>query len=116
MKYLTVKQAAEECGMSVNQIKRACKNGELKASEVAGSGRYGWQYMIAEDDLVEWVENRPSGRRTNTVVVYTKDPSDMTVNDIAGEILNRIQEAYNKGYSDGMHQAKVEMLKKLNEV
>ena len=30
MKYLTVKQAAEECGLSIYQIKRACKNERVK--------------------------------------------------------------------------------------
>lgn len=114
-KHYTVKQAAEECGVSTATIKSAIKNERLKASTVPGGGKYGWQYMISETDLFEWLEHR--GERNHRQLTFIKNQyKDMTVEQLAGRLLNMVQEAYKQGYEDGMHSAKVEMLKKLNEV
>ncbi len=119
-KYYTVKQAAEECGISDHTIKRCAKNGELKATEVqTGQGRYGWAYRIAESDLLEWLENREKKTKTvhpRTEKFVEKQYADMTLEQLAGKLLKMVQDAYNKGYEDGKHAAKVGMLKRLNEV
>ena len=114
-KYYTTKQAAEECGVSLNTIKRAIKNEELKANTVPGMGKYGWKYMISETDLFEWIEHGHERTAKQSKIVKQKY-SEMTVEQLAGRLLNMVQEAYKQGYEDGMHSAKVEMLKKLNEV
>lgn len=121
-KYLTVKQAAEECGISENAIKRYCKTGEIKASEVASNkGRYGWKYMIKEDDLYEWVMHRDTVERTHREKKIVKQAyRNMSLEEMAGELLNRNQSAYKAGYDDGykagITYAKQEMLKAIKEV
>ena len=114
-KFYSTKQAAEECGVSLNTIKRAIKNEELKANTVPGMGKYGWKYMISETDLFEWIEHGHERTAKQSKIVKQKY-SEMTVEQLAGRLLNMVQEAYKQGYEDGMHSAKVEMLKKLNEV
>lgn len=114
-KYYTTKQAAEECGVSLNTIKRAIKNEELKANTVPGMGKYGWKYMISETDLFEWIEHGHEQTARQSQIIKQKY-NEMTVEQLAGRLLNMVQEAYKQGYEDGMHSAKVEMLKKLNEV
>lgn len=114
-KHYTVKQAAEECGVSTTAIKTAIRKERLKASTVPGTGKYGWQYLISESDLFEWLEHREE-RNPRQLTFIKNQYKDMTVEQLAGRLLNMVNEAYKQGYDDGMHEAKVEMLKKLNEV
>lgn len=117
-KIYTLKQAAEEAGLSTWTLNRAVKDGHLQHHTVACRG--GFKYMIPESALFDWIEHRheyykePKPRRAKEFVA--RKYSEMDISELAGELLNRIKEAYQQGYEDGMHNAKVEFLKKLNEV
>lgn len=49
MKYLTVTQAADQSGLSVALIRRACANGSLPAE------RYGRSWLIEPTALTAWM-------------------------------------------------------------
>ena len=55
-KQLTVKEASEELGVSVDQIKKLIHNGELPAVDVGIASRSFWR--IARTDLDEWLDKR----------------------------------------------------------
>lgn len=55
---LTVKQAAEELGVSVPRVHQLIKENRLKAEKV------GRDWIISSSDLTEDIRNRPTGRPT----------------------------------------------------
>jgi excisionase family DNA binding protein len=55
-KHLNVKQAADDLGVSVDQIKKLITGGELPAVNVGIASRAFWR--IAQQDLDAWVEKR----------------------------------------------------------
>jgi prophage regulatory protein len=54
--HMNVKQAAEELGVSVDQVKKLITSGELPAIDVGIAGRSFWR--IARTDLDAWLEKR----------------------------------------------------------
>ena len=103
-KYYTVKQATEGIGISGQTITKAIRDKQLKASEIPAGGRRGYTYRIAETDLIEWMDNR---KKRMTII---PEVTTMTVDDVANEILARIQKAYDDGFKAGVKHAKAEML------
>lgn len=103
-KYYTVKQATDEIGVSVATITKAIRDKQLKASEIPAGGRRGYQYRIAESDLIEWMDMR---KKRMTII---PEVTTMTVDDVANEILARIKKAYDDGFKAGVKHAKTEML------
>lgn len=55
-KHLNVKQAAEELGVSVDQVKKLIHSGELSAVDVGIASRSFWR--IAQKDLDAWLQRR----------------------------------------------------------
>lgn len=55
-KHLTVKQAAEDLGISVDQVKKLITGGELPAVDVGIASRSFWR--IARSDLDAWLDKR----------------------------------------------------------
>jgi predicted site-specific integrase-resolvase len=92
-KHYTPKQASEHFGLSYATIYSACRNGRLACREINGS------YMIAETAMLDYINQR---KARITVPGY----SEMSVDDLADELLKRIKTAYDKGYADGKKDAK----------
>ena len=109
-KHYTPKKAAERIGVSDSLIKKAIKDGKLEAMQIPGSGPVGYSYMISETNLFAWAENR---RKRKTIV---KGVSEMTIDDLAEELLKRMKHEYERGYHDGMKKAKEEYLAALKSV
>lgn len=117
-KIYSLKEAAVYCGLSEWTLNKAIKDGHLLANTVS-SVRGTKKYMVPESALFDWIEHRKEYRKPRTLkekAFVIGQYKEMDINELAGELLNRINEAYRRGYSDGQHAAKVEMLKKLNEV
>lgn len=55
-KHLNVKEAAEELGVSVDQVKKLIHRGELAAVDVGIESRSFWR--IARADLDAWLDQR----------------------------------------------------------
>lgn len=61
-KYITVKEAAEESGTSVDTIRRACRLGHIK-----GVKQIGMAFLIPRDAFNEWKgKPRKQGRPSNS--------------------------------------------------
>jgi excisionase family DNA binding protein len=88
-KYYTCKQASEEFGLSYAAIYSACKDGRINARQTGRS------YMVSESDIREYIENRKKR------IVVDTSLSEWSVEDIANEILKRIEDAYERGVKDG---------------
>jgi hypothetical protein len=63
---LTLKAAAEMCGLSIRTLRRAINADELRASELA-AGRW----IVQADDLHEWIEARANRPRDVSPVLVT---------------------------------------------
>lgn len=92
-KYYNVKQASERFGLSYQTIYSACKHKRLDCRELNGT------YMIAETAMLDYINNRKA-----RIIVPTY--SQLTVDDLAEEILKRINDAYEKGYEAEKKDAK----------
>ena len=102
-KYYTANQASIETSIAISTITRAIQKNELLAREIS-NGRGGHKYMIAESDLIAWMDVRKKRKTTITGV------TDLTVDDLAGEILKRLKHEYERGYNDGKKKAKEEFM------
>lgn len=111
IKYYTVPAAAIECNVTKSTILNAIRKNRLPATQIPDGNKSGFKYMIAEHDLIEYIENK--GKQAPIV---TNKYSEMTIEQVAGKILDMLKEAYREGYENGTHDTKAEMLKKLNEV
>ncbi len=104
-KYYALKEAAKECGVSIETLRRACADGHLKGSQVPYRG--GWSWRITEKAMFDWLEHRgefrkPREKRSKkTKEFVAKKYSEMDISEFAGEFMNRIQEAYNAGLAEG---------------
>lgn len=110
-KYYSVPAAAAELRISDQTLYTAIKEGKLKSMQVpAGSGGVRYVHKIAETDLLNWFENRKA-LKTQIVGV-----TELTVEDLADELLKRIKHAYNEGYKDGVKHAKTELMSAMKGV
>ena len=66
--------------------------------------------MIAESDFREWYANRRDRKST------IKGVSEMTVEELADELMKRIKKAYDDGYKQGRKDQRDEMLTALKGV
>ena len=108
-KHYTVKEAVERVGCEYSVLNKACHNGRIKCSPVPSS--HGTTFLIAESDLVDWNNSRM--RRTNSP---TKALSDLSVEDLAAEIMNRIQRARDEGYRQGRKDARAEFMSAFKDI
>jgi len=101
VKYYKLKVAAQMAGVSEQTLRNAVLNGRLRASTVPGKTR-GHTYLITEDDLLEWVEDRKTVKVEPTEV--TASLKLATVDQLAAEIQRRIEDSYNEGVKAGAKQ------------
>lgn len=104
-KFYNTKKAALQVGVSDATIKSAIKRGELPAKQIASGGPKGYSYMVSETDLITWMDTRK--QRKTTIAGVT----EMTVDDLANEILKRLKHEYERGYKQGKKDAKEEFMK-----
>lgn len=103
-KYYTANQAAQETRISISTITRAIQKKELSAREISSNGNGGHKYMIAESDLIKWLETRKTRK---TVIMGV---TELSIDDLAAEILKRMKMEYDRGYKDGAKKAKEEFM------
>jgi predicted site-specific integrase-resolvase len=92
-KYYTIKQASENFGIAYATIYSACKQKRIDCRQVNDT------YMISESSMREYIDHK---KKRMTV----PSNSRLTIDDIAEEIIKRINEAYDTGYADGRKAAK----------
>ena len=109
-KHYTPKQLHEQFNVEYTGIIKACRQGKLKASTVPAPHGAGHAYLIAESDFREWYANR---RDRNSTI---KGVSEMTVEELADELMKRIKKAYDDGYKQGRKDQRDEMLTALKGV
>lgn len=110
-KYFTTRQAAELYHLSEQTLRNAIAKKQLKASEITTSrSPKGFIYRIAESDLKEWINSR-TARKT-----IIPNVTNLTVDDLAEEILKRVKNAYDEGYKAGKKDAKAEFMSALKGV
>lgn len=109
-KNYTPKQLHEKFNVEYTGIVKACKQGKLKASTVPAPRGHGYTYLIAESDFMEWYANRRDRKST------IKGVSEMTVEELADELMKRIRKAYDDGYKQGRKDQRDEMLTALKGV
>ena len=111
-KHYTVKQASEYLGVDYSSINKACHAGKINCSTIPSPTNHGTTFLISETALTEWyVNRRERGTRTSTNTI-----AEMTVEDLANEILKRIQGAYDEGYRQGRKAQRAEMLDALKGI
>lgn len=103
-KWYKVAEASAEFGIDRSYINRAIREGKIKVSKISGSSPTGFISLIPEDEMVKFAKNHVARKTTITGV------TDMTVDDLAEELLKRIKDAYDKGFKDGMTKAKNEYM------
>lgn len=100
-KMYPIKMAAREAGVPEQKIRYAIKTKQLPATSIQ-SGKVN-KYMIAETDLINWMEKRPVVKEDRPgKMSQTRDISDLTVDELAGTFLNKIIDARNEGYKSGL--------------
>lgn len=109
-KWYKTYEAAKEFGISQSALSRAIRMGKLKSTKVSGHSPTGFVDLIPESALIEYMKNKKD--RVTTL----KGVSEMTVDDISEEILKRLNDAYQKGFKDGMAKAKNEYMSALKGV
>lgn len=108
-KWYTAAEAEKVAGVTRQTLFNAINKGTLVASQISDSSRWGYKYMISENNLLDWVENRDT-------LKTSKMPTEMTVDRIADWITNEIQKAYETGFKDGMKTAKAKMMEAAKEI
>lgn len=109
-KWYHAKEAAREYGIGYSTITRAIRDGKLKTTKVSGQGRSGFVDLISETSLNEYVKTL---KQRKTIITGV---TELTVDDLAGELLKRINDAYERGYKDGMATAKKEIKERLKGI
>lgn len=109
-KHYTPKQLHDEFNVEYTGIVKACRQGKLKASTMPAPRGSGYTYLIAESDFREWYANRRDRKST------IKGVSEMTVEELADELMKRIKKAYDDGYKQGRKDQRDEMLTALKGV
>lgn len=91
----TLKEASRESGLSVAVLSKACRDRDLKGSQISDSSRYGYHWMIREYDLIDWMEKRGETR-------YKRKPKPPTPEE---QKSSTWQLAYAQGYAEGYAKA-----------
>lgn len=102
-RFFTVKQAAQESGLTYGAIYSACKEGRIGCRNVNNT------YMIGETALRTYIDHRRKR-------ITTTNESELTIDDLAEELLKRIQDAYDRGKADGRKEAREEFMSAFKSV
>jgi hypothetical protein len=109
-KYITIKRASEICHVTDQTIRNAIAKGKLSCTKVPSGNSNGDKMFVDYDELMVWIDNRK--KRITTI----PGVSDLTIDDLAEELLKRIQKAYDEGYKAGVAAAKEEFSNALKAV
>ena len=101
-RYYTIKQASDEFGIAYSTLAYACRSNKIPHRDINN------RPMMAESDIKSYIEDKQK-RITKTSV------SELTIDDLAEEILKRIQDAYDRGRADGIKEAKQAMMQAFKE-
>jgi hypothetical protein len=116
-KIYNLPQAANEAGVAKETIRAAIKKGELPAQTISFGTKGRVKYMVAETDLLNWVEKRPSLKEERkNKVAQTRSISDLTIEELGGELLNKIKLSYDEGYKKGFEDARKMILEAVKGV
>lgn len=107
-KYYTLKEASSISGVTTQTLAKAIREGKLIARQISDSSRYGFHYMVTENALLQWVEDRKTVKAN--AVTTAKSASEMNVADIAEWITLKIKKAYDEGFRDGRKAGKAEIM------
>ena len=107
-KWYTIKEAAKEAGVPYGKIRAAVSMGTILSKKISDSSRYGYHYLIADHDLLSWVEN-PKEKRCEPIPCLKKAKPvshDANAEDLMRTLYDKIREhvyaeAYSKGFEDG---------------
>lgn len=105
---MTIKEAAEALGVSVDTIRRRIKDNKVKAWKV--NGIYGKQWVIDSDSLAEYQQV------IEAVPVRTELDPGVLMDSIRLTVLEATQEAARKGTAEAMQEHKGELEALRNEV
>lgn len=97
----TLKEASQECGLSVQMLSKACRDGDLRAMQISDSSRWGYHWMIAEYDLIDWMDKRGMKKRCRKPKPPTPEEQKASTWKLA----------YAQGYAEGYAKA----LRKVNK-
>ena len=115
-KIFTLQQASKEAGLSPETIRQAVKKGLLPAQTISFGTAGRVKYMIAETDLLNYIENRPTISETRSnKVAQTRSISDLTLEELGGELFNKIKKSYDEGYKKGYEDAKKKIIAAIKE-
>ncbi len=109
-KCYTVQQAATFIGCDYSTLNKACHANRVVCHEIPKGSGNGNTFMIYESDLLEWDKTRM--RKS----APSKASTELTVEELATELINRIQKAYDDGYKAGRRDQRDEMLNALKGV
>lgn len=73
--YITVREAAEQCGRSEYTIRRWITQGRVQASKVDGTGPHG-RLLVARDDLERLLHPKPAPEAPGSVEVPRRMKED----------------------------------------
>lgn len=101
-KWYTLDEATAVAGCSRATLNKACKEGRLVSSQITDSSKWGFHYMVSENALLDWVNDRKSFKMDVSAM-------DFSVEMIAQILERKIKTAYDEGYKDGFKSAKKQM-------
>ena len=109
-KWYKTSEASKEFGISQSALSRAIRLGKLKSTKISGHSPTGFVDLISESALIEYMKDK----KDRTTII--KGVSEMTIDDISEELLKRMNDAYQRGFKDGMAKAKNEYMSALKGV
>lgn len=125
VKWYTIKEAAKEAGVPYGKIRAAVSMGTILSKKIPDSSRYGYHYLIADHDLLMWVEN-PKAKRCEPIPCMKKDKpkkvsADANIEDLMKALYDKVydhvyKEAYSKGFEDGKKAVSVIMESALKKI
>ena len=121
VKYYTIKDAAKEAGVPVNRIRSAISAGKIITKKACDSSRYGYHHIIADYELLDWVED-PNKTRCEPVPSYInktakskkaptpKEQPNEDIYHLMEILVKKVEDyvytdAYSKGYEAGKKEA-----------
>lgn len=97
----TLKEASAEAGVTVQALSKACRDGDLRGMQISDSSRHGFHWMVAEYDLIDWMERRGQRKRGRKPKPPTPEEQKASTWKLA----------YAQGYAEGYAKA----LRKVNK-
>lgn len=115
-KWFTTKEASKEAGVKYSKIMAEIAHGRIVAKKIPDSSSYGYHYLIADYDLMAWVEDPkkvrcepiPSKCKKERAATDSFDIDSLVkalVEQISERVYSESRQAYEKGFEDGKKAA-----------